>query len=96
MNITIILMTRKGHHQDAFVYINRQAPTLDSIIGLLEEPNYVLYLGKVDLAEQKIYKYFPETTTIMTQRQFDSEDLRIKYYKRVATIDVEKGYQLHG
>lgn len=88
-------MTKSNHKQfNTASYIKIHAPRLDAYIGLLEPPSFVLFLGDSRLAERKIKKYFPEATIIMTQRQFRRESLDNHYQKKVATIDIEDGYEL--
>lgn len=86
-------MTKNRNINEAS-YIKIKAPVLDSYVGLLEPPSFVLFLGDSRLAERKIKKYFPEATIIMTQRQFNREGLNNNYQKKLATIDTEYDYEL--
>lgn len=88
-------MTQRNHKQfNTASFIRIKAPVLDSYIGLLEPPNFVLFLGDSRLAERKIKHYFPEITIIMTQRQFNREALNQHYQNKIATIDIDNDYEL--
>lgn len=88
-------MTHRNHKQfNAVSFINIEAAPLDSFIGLLEPPNFVLFLGDSKLAEQKIKKYFPEVTIIMSQRQFQRQRLSDHYQRKISTIDIDNDYEL--
>ena len=67
-------------------FITREAPVLDAYIGLLEAPDYVLYLGLRDRAEGRIKKRHPGAL-VMRQRQFNREGLDVKYHQRVGVIE---------
>ena len=86
-------------------YIHREATILDSMIGLLEEPNYVQFLGDRSLAEQKIKHHYPRCRKIIKERDFN-DDNQIKntntnkpytnkpYTNKLAIIDIDNNYKL--
>lgn len=65
-------------------YIDRDAPVMDASMGLLEAPEYVLFLGLRDEAEGILKK--AGCSLVMSQRQFHNEGLGVKYNRRVEVI----------
>jgi hypothetical protein len=61
-------------------------PVLDAYIGILQPPEYVLYLGERDKAAAAIQKAYPESF-VLSQRQFQREGLIERYYRRVEIIE---------
>lgn len=72
-----------------FSMIKDAAPVLDVYVGLLAEPDYMLFLGLRDNASEKLLA--AGCNLVMSQRQFVNEMLRKKYYRRVGVIDEAEG-----
>jgi len=87
-------MTQSKWFPQRVGYINIKAPILDAYVGLIEPPNYVLYLGDQARAEEIITERFPEAYLIMSQRQFNKEELFKKYTKCLFHIDCDNGYKV--
>lgn len=75
-----------GHSRECEAsFIDGDAPVLDAYVGLLEAPEYVLYLGLRDNAEAELKK--AGCWMSMSQKQFSHEGMQAKYYKRRGVID---------
>ena len=92
-------MTRRYYKQiNQVSFIRRQAPVLDSMLGLLEPPYYVQFLGDRNKAEHKIKFYYPECHKIIRERDFNDynrlTDGKRPYTKKLSIIDIDDDYKL--
>jgi hypothetical protein len=91
-------MAEKEYKPSEFSLINynypaswRNAPVLDAYVALLEEPEYILYLGDRELVNRYLDPYKP--TKIMKVKDYRKELLGRKYYKCKGHIDCNNKYR---